>query len=106
MKEPILTSNQEVIKQLLAYYNNLVNDLLHRISLLYAECEKLGHVIVPRNLNIEEELKKDKWASTGAYCFVCGRSFGWWCPSSPDHLCHYEDHNEFCKYCGMPDERK
>lgn len=25
-----------------------------------------------------------------AYCQVCRYDFGWWCPISPDHACHYE----------------
>jgi hypothetical protein len=28
-------------------------------------------------------------------CEVCGDEFGWWCPESPDHACHY-----FSKYEG------
>jgi len=24
-----------------------------------------------------------------AACAVCGTRFGWWCPDSPDHACHY-----------------
>lgn len=22
-------------------------------------------------------------------CAICGSEFGWWCPASPDHICHY-----------------
>lgn len=25
----------------------------------------------------------------GAECTECGKDFGWWCPNSPDHVCHY-----------------
>lgn len=64
------------------------------------------HVIVPRNPNIDEELKTDIWASTGAICAICAKSFGWWCPKSPDHLCHYSKSEDDCDYCHMPEERK
>lgn len=63
-------------------------------------------------------------------CTRCGEDFGWWCPKSPDHVCHYytlddevplidgrrarapKKHNPFhetgdsCIYCGEPEERK
>ncbi len=46
----------------------------------------------------------------GAYCDTCGISLGWWCPDAPNHLCsppdNDEDHDENCKFCGEPDERK
>lgn len=25
----------------------------------------------------------------GVYCPICRKEFGWWCPKSPDHVCHY-----------------
>lgn len=25
----------------------------------------------------------------GAECAICGQDFGWWCPDSLDHVCHY-----------------
>lgn len=28
----------------------------------------------------------------GAYCKDCNTNYGWWCPDSPDHLCHYHTH--------------
>jgi hypothetical protein len=79
------------------------------------------HHIVPRNPNIFEELKIDKWACTSAYCDICGAGglvtfygepeFGWFCPKSPDGLCEYEQINgryndDDCIYCHMPYERK
>ena len=70
-------------------------------------CKAQGHQIVPRDEDIEEKLKVDIWESTGAYCECCLEYFGWWCPKSPDHLCHYSKalYDE-CDYCGMPNERK
>ncbi len=66
-----------------------------------------------------------------AVCEGCNKDFGWYCPDSPDHACHYEayegkvelidgtvvdppaDHEnkglasyDACIYCGHPDERK
>lgn len=64
------------------------------------------HVIVPRDKYVDEKLKTDIWASTGAICAICGKNFGWWCPKSPDHLCHYSKSEDDCDYCHMPDERK
>ena len=50
----------------------------------------------------------DDWngGSCGASCAICGQDFGWWCPKSPDHYCHYENGEYGCDYCGEPDERK
>lgn len=66
----------------------------------------------------------------GAVCDTCGSGFGWYCPESPDHTCHYnsvnglvtlidgrtvpipEEHDpdyesdDSCIFCGEPDERK
>lgn len=66
-----------------------------------------------------------------AVCEICGKHFGWWCPDSPDHVCHYDcdycdghvklidgtnapvpanyqsDYaSEYCMFCLHPDERK
>jgi hypothetical protein len=69
-------------------------------------------------------------SSTTAFCDICGETFGWFCPESPDKVCHcmaeceedqlclndgtcitlsesqlsvsYDD----CVFCGQPDERK
>lgn len=43
--------------------------------------------------------------SDDAHCAVCGQNGGWYCPDSPDHVCHY-DQNECCTFCGDPEERK
>jgi len=73
----------------------------------------------------------------GAECKDCGKSFGWFCPESPDKECHYytdsydeglgvmlrngeiilakdlpstweENHesDDWCIFCGLPEERK
>ena len=66
-----------------------------------------------------------------AVCALCERDWGWYCPESPDHLCHYFAPNgkvvlangeveevpvgkedpkywsyDYCLYCGQPEERK
>jgi hypothetical protein len=54
-------------------------------------------------------LEIHKWREeTGIVrCSICNKDFGWWCPESLDHYCHYDDeHGEYCIYCGVPDERK
>ena len=70
------------------------------IALLQRICADKGHKIIPRNPKITEELKTDIWASTGALCEACGKTFGWWCPKSPDHHCHYDGVR--CTTCGHP----
>ena len=64
------------------------------------------HKIIPNNLKIDEELKLNRWASTGAYCEICGKDFGWWCPKSPSHVCSYFKSEDDCDFCHMPKERK
>ncbi len=62
-----------------------------------------------------------------AACEGCNRDFGWYCPDSPDHVCHYfiedgmlelidgtlikapegaEEQYDICLFCGHPEERK
>ena len=44
---------------------------------------------------------------SAAVCADCGeRSFGWYCPKSPDGQCHYTKSFDGCDYCGNPEERK
>ncbi len=79
----------------------------------------------------EDECTYEDWGS--ARCAVCDGTFEeFYCPKSPDHLCHYQaddpeaeapvltlldettipyprphgSYDEFCVYCGEPDERK
>ena len=53
-------------------------------------------------------LKILKWdEDTGiVHCAICNHDFGWWCPESKDHYCHYDEHGEYCIYCGVSEERK
>jgi len=41
-----------------------------------------------------------------AQCAVCDERLGWWCPDSPDHICHYDNGDmDQCDWCGQPEER-
>ena len=72
----------------------------------HAAARKLG--------SLENQCKHEKFImeqAGGAYCDTCSISLGWWCPDAPNHLCSYPDsgdqyHDEKCKFCGEPDERK
>jgi len=94
------------LRSLVCFQKAKVKEAENLLGFLYHICGIEGHDIQPRNPNILEELKTDMWACTGAVCSVCGQSFGWWCPNSPDHLCHYSKSDDDCDYCHMPSERK
>ena len=94
---------------------DLANSIYHSAI---RECRK--HVIVP--------------SGSSAVCEVCAHDFGWYCPKSPDHTCYYYSHekndrrvvdlingkehklpeaynhanesDDWCIFCGQPDERK
>jgi len=44
----------------------------------------------------------------GAYCDICGESFGWYCEKSPTKYCEYDESSGWidCKHCGQPKRRK
>jgi len=72
----------------------------------------------------------DQFGYGYAECEGCDVNFGWYCPDSPDHVCHYHtdegkvelitgeqvdppanhdsehESSDWCLYCGHPDERK
>lgn len=107
MKLPKLTKEQAILKAKIEKLQQQIRSLSAELGKTASRCEKVGgHVIVPRDLEIDEKLKTDKWASTSASCLICGLDFGWWCPKSPDHICHYSKTDDSCDYCGMPNERK
>lgn len=39
----------------------------------------------PHDINVPTRFD----GSQSAYCKICGIDFGWYCPESPDHACHY-----------------
>ena len=89
------------------------NDVVHQFHILKKKC----------NHNITK-------VHDGAVCSICNQHFGWWCPDSPDHSCHYyskdgkvelrngslvdvpKNHDPYyetddcCIFCENPDERK
>lgn len=42
----------------------------------------------------------------GAYCDICGESFGWYCKQSPIKYCTYKINHINCDFCGQPKSRK
>lgn len=64
-------------------YQNILNELIR-------ECK---HLIVCTDFG-------------GAYCDICGESFGWYCKESPTKYCDFSVHFIECKYCGQPRSRK
>ena len=46
------------------------------------------------------------WA--GAYCDICGESYGWYCEKSPVKYCQYDESSGWinCKHCSEPKSRK
>ena len=46
--------------------------------------------------------------SSSAKCKICGSLFGWYCPDSPDHTCHYysEEEDDGRRYVRLVDGRK
>lgn len=96
-----------------------------RVKQLQTEISNLNESCT-HELLVETSHDKD-----GVWCEECHRGFGWWCPESPDHACHYHTHHgmvelangdlieppdtwegpesenyDMCIYCGDPDERK
>ena len=100
-----------------------------------AELHKLLEGCEHRFRPLSEEELADLWMSTGAWCDVCHYSFGWRCKISPDSVCHYfsvdqggklspqidgdpvtfpqgeyggpdSESDDWCLFCGMPEERK
>ena len=79
---------------------------------------------------LTQEQLDDEWMSENAKCLICGGYHGWRCKESPDGVCHYFskdgkvqllgnrecdvpiDHDgsgesdDWCIFCGMPEERK
>jgi hypothetical protein len=80
-----------------------------------ADYRKASRVLEPYVQRIAELRKahvhvwdSDPKFPEGARCIVCDESARqWYCPKSPDHLCHY-DKGDFdqCDYCGQPEERQ
>jgi len=94
---------------------NRVDELREELYRLIAECR--------------HELLSAQTCSI-AVCPTCDKDFGWFCEKSPDGVCHYytingkvellngtlidqpkghdpdNESDDWCIYCGMPEERK
>ena len=75
-----------------------------RQELYDAECAYDEHVVVRKTVPDFSDGDFVLWG--GARCHICSRSLGWYCPESPDGVCHYEPGNKGCVHCGQPMERK
>ena len=97
---------------------------------LEAKLEELLKKCKHRFKELTKKQLADEWMSEDAYCVICKRHYGWRCKESPDQTCHYfstngevelldgtkapvpeghceEDENDdWCIFCGQPDERK
>lgn len=103
-------------KQEIAKAKKLALDSNRRVMELKAGCD---HALVEESCD-------------SLRCAVCQKYFGWYCPESPDKTCHYFtnenglielmnrelvrpgkewpgkkfESDDFCVFCGHPDERK
>lgn len=98
---------------------------------LGALLKKCKHVVRPLTEEMKAAIRNDATASWDAGCELCEEGFGYYCPESPDSVCHYftddgtitlidgskvpvpnEDHDpeyetdDSCLFCGDPYERK
>lgn len=81
------------LKQEIDEARALVAQHQRALDKLLAQCEAVEHVEV---VQVNET----------ATCTTCGVSTGWYCPTSPNKTCCYSVDEDFCDYCGSPDERK
>jgi hypothetical protein len=119
----MLTPEQQKMKKKIIKLENIARGANRDLSELIGQCNHSNAVI----FNNQQALDGG-YAS--AICTVCNRNFGWYCPDSPDHVCHYysqdgkitlvdgteipvpEGHDkigesdDWCIFCGEPDERK
>lgn len=72
-------------------YNILVKRVESGVELIPAEikeCTRLQMLFMrARNSCKCNIIKKKEYG--GAECSICGRDIGWYCPDSPDKICHY-----------------
>ena len=105
-----IPSAQRLELQMISYYQKEIDKLKKHRDKHYQKHLSLGHIIVATDFTILEQLKTDKWACCGTTCIICGKSFGWFCPKSPnpkEPYCHYKNKDKYgCDDCGMPEERK
>jgi hypothetical protein len=121
---PELTPDQQA-------YKDGITILVHEravVELRLSDARKRCPHVVSRDGTQDYDPEDDGGVAT---CAICGREFGWWCPDSPDNVCHYftvgtqgkvkllagefvtspEHDPEYetddrCLWCGQPNERK
>lgn len=54
---------------------------------------KLDELLVDHDCVVPE--KRDEFGF--AECELCGEQLGWYCPDSPDHICHYYSEDKIFK---------
>jgi hypothetical protein len=93
-----MNPQQKAYAEKISYLRDYINKTTAILDKLIREC---NHLIV--------EMKD----FGGAYCDICGESFGWYCEKSPTKYCEYSageygEVNSFieCKHCGQPRSRK
>jgi hypothetical protein len=78
-----------------------VNHVIIRGSIFHCYAKK--RVIYTNEGKAVDDEKPEK-----AFCAVCGKDFGWYCPTSTTKYCQYEiranDHN--CLFCNLDWDRK
>lgn len=82
----------EILKETIDRTRLIKLKIDQRLAELLHFCEKEGHIVL-------------KTPAGGAMCRICSSHLGWFCPVSPDHLCHYLKGSNYCSFCGQSDER-
>ena len=80
--KPELTPDQQAYKDGLCILVNECAVVELRLADAKARCPHAIYRNGAWNYDPEDD-------SSGAVCAICGIGFGWWCPDSPDHACHY-----------------
>lgn len=88
-----LSASQEEKKQAIEAAREAVSNAQEFLDSLESNCEHLMMKV-----------------HDSAHCAICDNYFGWWCPDSKDHQCHYNDEEDpmrdDCLFCHQPEERK
>ena len=82
--------DQEAYAKKISSLRDYIRGIQEILNKLIRECK---HLIISSD-----------WA--GAYCNICGESFGWYCEKSPTKYCEYNKDHINCDYCGEPRSRK